>query len=275
MMTRLTNENVKDISETLGDLENFLKENTGRTIKNLACEAVGMWEHAVDPGEYTVAVIPVTTGLGIITNFSESVRDICKWLGFNAYVTDTADISGFREAVLKQADLIFMADDYEFVAYNVKAKKCADNSMSTAKAYIALLAAASDFLVKKDVLVVGAGRVGSRMATLLLAKSANVSVTDTDLAKAYEVQKANPRVKVIENVEEAIRSHKYILNASPAHIDTENIQEGAVISSPGVPHTFDGAAYGKAKLIMHDPLVFGVAVMAMESAYYSYLGCRK
>lgn len=274
-MTRLTDNDVKSISDTLGELEQFLLEKTGRTIKKLACEAVGMWEYAIDTREYTVAVVPITTGEGIISRFSESVRDTCKWMGFEAFVTESTDISGFREATERMADIIFMADDEEFVAYNVKAKKCANNSMSTAKAYIAALAASTDLLVRKDVLVVGAGRVGSRMAKLLIAKGANVSITDIDLDKCRKVQEDNPRVKIIEDVEEAIRSHKFVLNASPAHIDTANITEGAHISSPGVPHTFDEAAYAKAEVIIHDPLVIGVAAMAMESAYFSYLGCRK
>jgi len=274
-MTRLTHDDVRDISDTLGELEKFLLENTGRTIKKLACEAVGMWEYAIDVKEYTVAVVPVTTGEGIISRFSESVRDTCAWLGFEAFVTESTDISGFREATERMADIIFMADDEEFVAYNVRARKCANNSMSTAKAYIAALAASTDLLVRKDVLVVGAGRVGSRMAKLLVAKGANVSVTDIDLDKCARVREDNPRVKIIEDVQEAIRSHKFILNASPAHIDTSLIMEGAHISSPGVPHTFDEEAYARAEVIIHDPLVIGVAAMAMESAYFSYLGCRK
>ena len=273
-MTRLTNNDVKDLSENLGALEDFLVKNTGRTLKKLACEAVGMWEYAIDTKEYTCAVVPVTTGEGIISNFSESVRDICKWLGFEAFVTEKTDISGFKEALEHKPNIIFMADDVEFLAYNIEAKKASNNTFSTAKAYIAALSAAADMLIGKDVLIVGAGRVGSEMARLLVAKSANVTITDIDLDKAYAVQKANPRVKVAENVREAIRAHKYILNASPAHIETEDIQEGAIISSPGVPHTFDEEAKKKA-LIIHDPLAIGVAAMAMESAYYSYLGCRK
>ncbi len=273
-MTRLTNDDVKDLPENLGKLDDFLNEKIGRNLKKLACEAVGMWEYAIDTKEYTCAVVPVTQGEGIISNFSESVCEICKWLGFNAYVTEKTDISGFREALGEKPNLIFAADDVEFLAYNIEAKKASNNTFSTAKAYIAALAAAADMLAGKDVLIVGAGRVGNEMARLLLAKSANVTITDIDLEKAYAVQKAYPRVKVAEDVREAVRNNKLILNASPAHIETEDIQEGAIISSPGVPNTYDEGAYKKA-LIIHDPLAIGVAAMAMESAYFSYLGCRK
>ncbi|MCQ2078879.1 MAG: 3-methylornithyl-N6-L-lysine dehydrogenase PylD [archaeon] len=274
-MTRLTDNDVKSISDTLGELEKFLLEKTGRTIKKVACEAVGMWEYAIDTKEYTVAVVPVTSGLGVISNFSESVRDVCKWLGMDAYVTETTDVTGLAEAITKQPDIIMMADDYEFIAYNLKMKKYADNSMCTAKGYIAALDGACDSVIKKEVLVVGAGRVGSRAAKLLLARGAKVTITDVDVEKAYAVQKDNPAAKVAEDVAEAIRNADLIINASPAHIDTENIREGAIISSPGVPHTFDEAAYAKAKTIIHDPLVIGTAVMVMQAAYFSYLGCRK
>ncbi len=274
MMTRLTHDDIKDLPENLGKLDEFLNRNIGRNLKKLACEAVGMWEYAIDTKEYTCAVVPVTQGEGIISNFSESVREICKWLGFNAFVTEKTDISGFKEAILEKPNIIFMADDVEFLAYNIEAKKAANNTFSTAKSYVAALSAAADMLIGKDVLVVGAGRVGTEMARLLLAKSANVTVTDIDLKKAYAIQKEHPRIKVAEDVHEAIRGHKYILNASPGHIDTEDIQEGAIISSPGVPNSYDEAAYEKA-LIIHDPLAIGVAAMAMESAYFSYLGCRK
>lgn len=273
-MTRLTHDDVKDISENLGKLDEFLKEHTGRNLKKLACEAVGMWEYAIDTSEYTCAVVPVTQGEGIISDFSESVRDICKWLGFNAYVTKATDISGFKEAIEEKPNIIFMADDIEFLAYNLEARKASNNTFSTAKAYIAALSAASDMLIGKDVLIIGAGRVGSEMARLLLAKSANVTITDIVPEKTYAVHDKYPRVKVMEDVREAIRTHRYILNASPAHIETDDIQEGAVISSPGVPNTFDDEAYRKA-LIIHDPLAIGVAAMAMESAYFTYLGCRK
>lgn len=273
-MTRLTHDDVKDISENLQDLEDFLVNTTGRKIKNLACEAGGMWEHAVRPEAFSVAVVPVTSGLGVISKFTESVRDIAIWMGFDAYVTDATDIAGFAEAVEKKADMILMADDDEFVAYNTEARKQADNSSCTAKGYIAALNAVAGTVIGKEVLVVGAGRVGSRACQFLKAKGAKVTVTDIDVAKSYAVAERYPGVKVAEDPVEAIRAADLMINASPAHIDSENIRDGAIISSPGVPHTFDEAAYSKATII-HDPLVVGVSAMIMQSAFYSYTGCRR
>ncbi len=273
-MTRLTGNDIKDVSQDLQKLEDELIRLTGRKIKNIACEAVGMWEHAINPEAFNVAVVPVTSGLGVISRFTESVRDICNWLGMNAHVTKTTDVQGFAEAITEKADMILMADDNEFIAYNTEEMRYSDNSSCTAKGYIAALNAAAGSILGKEVLVVGAGRVGTKACQFLLAKGSKVAVTDIDLEKARKVAEIHKGTRVIEDVEEAIRNADYIINASPAHIDTGNIKEGAVISSPGVPHTFDKEAYNKA-VIIHDPLVIGAATMIMQSAYYSYKGCRR
>ncbi len=272
-MTRLTNEDVRTISDDLQKLEDFLMEKTGRKIKNIACEAVGMWEHAINPEAFNVAVVPVTSGLGVISRFSESVRDICIWLGFNAYVTKTTDVQGFSEAIDNKADMILMADDNQFIAYNTEEMRQADNSSCTAKGYISALNAAAGTILGKKVLVVGAGRVGSKACQFLMAKGSKAVVCDIDKEKAKKVAEEF-RCEYADDIEEAIRNADYIINASPAHIDSANIKEGAIISSPGVPHTFDEEAYKKATII-HDPLVIGAATMIMQSGYYSYKGCRR
>lgn len=274
-MTRLTHDDVKNISNDLSKLEDFLQKTTGRKIKNIACEACGVWEHAVNPEAFSVAVVPITSGLGMIGDFSESVRDIAKWLGFeDTYVTDTTDVQGFAEAISKKADMILMADDNEFIAYNTEEMAQADNSSCTAKGYISCLNACAESVIGREVLVVGAGRVGGKACQFLLAKGAKVTVTDIVSEKCDKVARLYPGTKVDYDVVGAIRGADLIINASPAHIDTENIKDGAIISSPGVPHTFDEAAYAKATII-HDPLVIGVATMIMQAAFYSYKGCRR
>ncbi|MCL2786298.1 MAG: hypothetical protein FWD81_03650, partial [Methanomassiliicoccaceae archaeon] len=50
------------------------------------------------------------------------------------------------------------------------------------------------------------------------------------------------------------------------------IQEGAVISSPGVPYAFDEEGERRAKMIIHDVLPLGVAVMAIASIGLSLFG---
>jgi pyrrolysine biosynthesis protein PylD len=47
------------------------------------------------------------------------------------------------------------------------------------------------------------------------------------------------------------------------------MMEGAVGSTPGVPHYFVEEARRKAKAILHDPLEIGTAMMAVNSALFS------
>ena len=273
-MTRLTDDDVKNISNTLEDVNQMLVRTAGMTTKQMACDAVSIVPESIDLDDYYVGVVPITSGMGVITRFSESVADICRALDMDAFVTSTYDVTGLAEALSKDPDIVFLADDYEFIAYNTRARKYSNNSFCTASGYVAVLNGAAKGLIGKTVLVVGAGRVGSRAAGLMLERGAKVGITDIDTAKAHAVAKENPGVKVIEDVGEAISSNDLILNASPAHIDSKYIREGAIISSPGVPHTFDGEAYAKATII-HDPLDIGVAVMAVQSASFSCPDKRK
>ncbi len=273
-MTRLTDDDVKSISDTLDELDAMLREKAGRGLKSIACEAAGIPQNMIDPRVFEIAVVPITSGLGVISRFSESVRDACKWLGFDAYVTEGTDVTGFAEAVDRKASMIFMADDYQYVAYNTAANRQADNSTGTAMGYVACLDASAGGVRGKEVLILGAGRVGSRAARLLRDKGADVVIADIDKPKAEAVAASVPGISVADDIDSAISSHDLILNASPAHVSSYLIRDGAIISSPGVPHTFDEAAYAKATII-HDPLVIGTAAMLMMSASYSQHGIKR
>ncbi len=267
-MTRLTDDDVKGISGSLENVSQMLLRCSAMTTKEMACDAVSITPDSIDLEEYYVGVVPITSGMGVITRFSESVSDICRALGMDSFVTSKCDVTGLAEALSKDADIVFLADDYEFIAYNTKARKYSNNSFCTAAGYVAALNGASKGLVGKTVLVLGAGRVGSRAAGLLLARGAKVLIADIDREKASMVARSNTGVTVVDDIDKAIASHDLILNASPAHVDSGCIRKGAIISSPGVPHTFDAEAYSKATII-HDPLDIGVSVMAVQSASFS------
>ncbi len=134
--------------------------------------------------------------------------------------------------------------------------------------YAVALKNAAGGIEGKDVLVIGAGLVGTEAVQILKSWGANVSVTDIkfDKAKALEERFG---VKALQDVEQALSSHKYILNAAPAIFPGRLIMEGAVISTPGVPHYFDEEGRRKAKAIIHDPLEIGTAMMAVNSALFT------
>jgi pyrrolysine biosynthesis protein PylD len=273
-MTRLTDDDVKGISNSLETVDQMLLRCTGMSTFEMACDAAGVTTGYLDLEEFRVGVVPVTSGMGVITRFSESVADICRNLGMDAFVTSTYDVTGLAEAVSENADIIFLADDYEFIALNTRARRYSNNSFSTAAGYVSCLGGAAKGLNGKEVLVLGAGRVGSRAVSLLSARGAKVTIADIDIPKAEAVVSANPGTILAKDIGGAISSSRYILNASPAHVDSKYIQEGTIISSPGVPHSFDEEAYSKATII-HDPLNIGVSVMAIHSAAFAVPDIKK
>ena len=119
----------------------------------------------------------------------------------------------------------------------------------------------------KDVLVVGAGRVGSWATRILLDWGANVQVTDIDYSKAEALIPLG--AKAIRGVENAISDNTLLINAAPYIIPGEIIAQGSIISSPGVPHYYDLEGRTRCKAIIHDPLEIGAAVMAVNSAAYT------
>ncbi|MCL1978968.1 MAG: 3-methylornithyl-N6-L-lysine dehydrogenase PylD, partial [Methanomassiliicoccaceae archaeon] len=78
-------------------------------------------------------------------------------------------------------------------------------------------------------------------------------------------------IKVADDLRGSLSSHELVFNASPASIDGNYVKEGAIFSSPGIPFPFDETGIRKAKMIIHDPLDIGVAVMAVQSASFSRL----
>ncbi len=267
-MTRLTDDDVRGISDSLTDLNGMMMRCTGMGLAEMAFDAAGVAAGSVDLRRYRAGVVPVTSGMGVITRFSESVADICRALGMDAFVTSGHDISGLAEALSADADIFFMADDNEFIACNMRARRYATNSHSTAAGYVSALAGAAGGLEGRTVLVLGAGRVGGHAVPLLRRRGARVVLADIDVPKAEALAAANPGTVVEHDVRRAIASHDLVLNASPAHVRSGDIVAGAVIASPGIPHTFDEEAYAKARII-HDPLGIGVSVMAVLSASFS------
>ena len=266
-MTRLTPDLIEGVPDDTIDLDSKLMKMCGKTVKQIALEGAGV-DHDVDFSKVRVAVIPITSGMGVIGGFSQSVDAIVKRLGMQSYVTKGTDVNGFSQAINDGVDMIMMADDAMFVAYNVHAARSTNNSWGTAMGYAVALKNAAGGVEGKDVLVIGAGLVGTEAVQILKSWGANVSVTDIKFEKAKALEERFG-VKALQDVESALSSHKYILNAAPAIFPGRLIMEGAVVSTPGVPHYFDEEGRKKAKAIIHDPLEIGTAMMAVNSALFT------
>jgi len=269
-MTRLTDEMVKEIIGSLDTTNDMLTSLTGMDTLQLACDAIGIVPEMIDLENITVGVVPVTSGKGIIKKFSESVAEIVRKLGMEAFVTEAADVTGLAEALSAGSDIIFMADDIKFIAINTTNGKFSNNSFSTAAGYVSALKGAAGGLSGKEVLVLGAGRVGSIAAELMAAMGAVVTVYDIDEKRMKEVSDS-VGVKMTDDLNGALSSHELILNASPGAIDGSYLKEGVIVSSPGIPFPFDEIGAKKAKTIIHDPLDIGAAVMAVQAASFSRL----
>jgi pyrrolysine biosynthesis protein PylD len=267
-MTRLTDNIVKDIIGALDQTNDMLITQTGMNTLEMACEAIGITPDMIDLSGVLVGVVPVTSGLGIIKKFSESVAEITKKLGMESFVTDAADVTGLAEALSAGAEIIFMADDIKFIALNTTNGKFSHNSFSTAAGYVTCLKGAAGGLEGKKVLVLGAGRVGSIASELMEKMGAFVTVYDIDTKKAEDLSK-RIGIKMTTDVNRSLSEHSLVLNAAPGAIDGRYVKEGTIFSSPGLPYPFDELGLKKAKMVIHDPLDIGTAVMAVQSASFS------
>ncbi len=268
-MTRLTYEMIENVPDSMGLRDERLRHDLGMNMKGLAYLALGLEDGDLNLTGFKMAAVPVTSGKGVTPGFCESVCAITSHLGMKSHVTEGTDVTGFYQAMEAGADIVFMADDQEFVAVNMRERRAADNTHSTALGYFTALKRAVGPLKGKAVLVIGAGRVGSCAIDLLADERATITVIDPDVAKIEAVRRRYPEIKAVHDLEMAVSGAGAILNASPARIKGEWIQEGAVISSPGMPYSFDDLGESKARVLVHDPLQIGVSVMAAWSASYS------
>ena len=262
-MTRLTEEMIEDIPRNTRERSEKLQQVIGMDLKTLAFRSVGADPNDYDLSQYLTASVPITAGLGVIGGFSLSVSAILEGMGFKSFVTSKTDIDGIYEALEKEADIIFTADDLRYIAYNVRTGTYSDNAFATAAGYVEALDGVANGLKNKDVLVIGAGLVGSEATRILTEKGANVIVTDILNDKAEKLALKFGAL-TISDIDKAISFNKYIFNASPALISGDLISSGAVISSPGLPYAFDVEGENKSDTIIHDPLDIGTAVMAAQ-----------
>ncbi len=286
-MTRLTEDDVRALTAGLLRFESGLVEVSGLTLRTLAARTVAADAAAPSPGhpaalpaaapspasasglrsDAAFACVPVTTGEGLISGFSECVAVILRHMGWKATVTAQADVRGIQEAVDGGAEVFFMADDHRFVAVNVRKGRCVDDDPATAHGYVTALEAAAGGLAGRRVLLLGLGPVGCAAAGRLLARGARLSVVEPDGERAAL---AAARGLAFERVElaEGLRGVDLVFDATPAPavIDEAQVGPRTIAAVPGVPSAFTGAAQARLGVRhIHEPLAIGVAVMAARA----------
>jgi len=269
-LTRLKTTDILHIPRTLEKYDEELRKKTGSTLLEIAEDAAGTG--AAIRGimkKSEAAVVPVTSGRGVIEGFSEAVAAILNHIGIKAILTQGVDVVGIAEAYEQNADLVFSADDRKFVAINVRTKHVVDNAASTAKAYVAALDRMAKGLYGRHVLVIGVGEVGSAAISNLILRRAKPMAVDVDKHKIKALSRGFGRkVLIFDKLSEAIRQTNLIINTAPARniIKADMIKENTLISAPAIPLGLTQAALRKVgKNLVHDPLQLGVAAMGVEA----------
>lgn len=273
-MTRLQSSDIADISLNFNAYDDELKSKTGRTLRQLACKAVGIGETAADTviTDCRVSVIPTTCGQGVIGGFSETISQIALHLGFLSEITLSTDVAGLAEAMEKQTDIVLMADDHRFIAIHLPTGCLADNSAATGKGFAAGLDLMADKLNGRKALVLGAGPVGRSAAQTLLLRGAEVSIYDIDrqlcLDLACDMQNVHHMdIHIDKNLEQALSAHLYLIDATPVtdFINADVISQDTIVAAPGVPVGLTAEAVKKIdNRLLHDCLQIGVATMLLE-----------
>lgn len=276
-MTRLTSSDIETIPSGLVDYDSHLRSITGRSLLGLGAVAAGVDDASVlrqAAPALNMAVVPIRSGLGIISGFAETVCGILVHLGFDAWVTGHSDVAGFAQAVDQGARVIMAADDCRFVAFCTRQAKTVDNSRATAYGYAAGLDLMADGLAGKNVLVLGCGPVGRWSVHALLNRQARVCVIDPKADKAEEVARwgkieLGGAIQVTADLEAVLSNHDLIVDATNAAdvIHARHVGAGTRVSAPGMPCGITYRAREKLEgRLLHDPLQIGVATMACNAA---------
>jgi pyrrolysine biosynthesis protein PylD len=248
-----------------------LVKKTGHTLSDIAAHAVGMhFSEIDDPG--LIAVLPMTCGQGIIGGFSETVAGILNFLGMNTFVPSSPDANGFAEALEREAEIVFMADDDRFIAAHLKTGRFSDNSVATGRGYAAALDYLTGGIKERSVLILGAGSVGRSAAFSVLDFGGRLSIYDKDLSASERLEQdilsqCGQSVYIEKNLDSALASHRAIIDACPegGFIRQEHLYPDSFIAAPGVPLGIHPETIDQIQSrLVHDPLQLGVATMLYE-----------
>lgn len=255
-MALLTPDDLYNVSQQFEKNNDIIKRATGLGIGDI-CESV----YNTRLGSEKIGVIPITAGNGIIGNFAESLLTITNYLELDGFITEHTDVAGYYEAIIQNADIILMADDYLFIAHNLKNGKIATNHVCTGVIY-AEIASRCNYADTKDILVIGLGKVGYAGASHLVKKGFNVYAYDPDKT-------------ALENAVSELGVHPYdiynngkrfcmVFEATPNEntITEDMISERCIVSTPGIPCGLS-SELGKnydVDLVM-EPLLIGVTSM--------------
>lgn len=288
-MTRLTEEHIHHISSTWVEYENRLQNETGLSLFEVACSTfdLNLIEAKKKCHGQKIAVIPLTSGEGIIANFVENVKSICDHLGFESVIVSPDD-TGFQEFRKGDFDLAIWANDDEYFVENKDASIRIDNNITTGKSFAEVLrlmikkackvnesiveGTNTKFVVQKllqTIVIRGCGPIGTNAAFHLGKRGYTLKLYDSNEEKACELQQKllarNIASEVIEKnkLPQQLEKVGALFDAAPnpAQEDVFGTCSFEYISAPCVP-----CLWKKEQGMWHDPLQLGTAAMLLAAA---------
>lgn len=267
-MTRLITEWISEMEDTAADWSDRLREQTGLDYMGLASAVSGnSIEKLMKASEnMKVAAVPITSGLGVIGSFAESIAAIVRAMGFDAFVTEATDVNGLYEAKVKDADIVFMADDDRYIALNMHTGAIGDNNIGTAAGYVELLRNMAGGLEDKPVAVLGYGIIGQLMAGNLAKAGARVAVYDKDENKKSRVD-ADGYLWIYHD---ELKEYHYMADGTCEGewlelsdlAEKEKGEPDVMMAAPGIPLSLtDEAKAAMDGRYVHDMLEIGTVVM--------------
>jgi len=266
-VTRLTTEDVKALTDRLGEFDAGLREVTGLGLRELAMSTVAHPPVCVPLHGTRVAVVPVTSGQGVIGGFCDCVAAILCHLGSDAWVTAQPDVRGIQGAYAGAAEVVFLADDQRFIALNTRNGRCVDDDPATADGYVTALEAAAESLFDRHVLLLGLGPVGRAAARRLVSRGATVDVVEPDQARLQAALDVGLKLRPV-SLADGLAHCDLIFDATPSggFIDAGDVAAGTIAAVPGLPSAFTPAAQAiLGARHIHEPLAIGVAVMVARA----------
>ena len=266
-MTRLTETDVTTLTRSLEAFEARLLEATGLGLRDLALRTVTDGDRCVQLRGARIGAVPMSSGEGVIPGFSACVVATLLHLGCDAWMTTQPDVRGMQAAVAAGATILFLADDHRFIALNLTRSCTVDDDPATADGYVTALEAAAGGLQRREVLVLGLGRVGRAAVRRLASRGAKVLVVEPDeerLATARDVGLGFETVDLAGGLARC----DLVFDASPAAgiIDVADVRAETISAVPGMPSAFTEAAQeALGARHIHEPLAIGVAVMAARA----------
>ena len=264
-MSRLVESDIDTIEAQFDNSEDLFISQTGHTMEEIAKKAVGITGYVE---KKKAAVIPVTSGLGIIGGFSEAVGAILRHCQVETLVSDKTDVAGLQTAYQTNCKIAFLADDDVCAAFGIGSAVQSDNGYATGRGFASALIEA----MKKrgvnpageQILIIGAGPVGTAAAQYVDEQLAIPVICDLEHKKAADFAATMERA-VCMPTPPVLNQFAYIIDASTSadFITTADVTEETIIAAPGMPCGATTGAKEKATVI-HNPLELGIMSMYFD-----------